>query len=643
MNYILSDKHKVSTDQKFRTVTTYSSIAKSVSSWLNLHRASLGLDRRYYLSFTLPFPNRAVMFTARKIGNQLHASHISNRKRKVDSVIPDFKNIFRQSKARLNRYERFYTAFKQAFEAACIKQLSTLPFSYVEDGQLVKCELVHVYHVLRQLITSGAEIPRNISKTIAEPNLDESVFTEKYYLVKICNSEELDLSKFWFVELSSMGMIYGKRSLNSVKQESFFKKYGYEPYYFYTAPSSVRLLPNISPLMADVATQFFGAPYMDPHSLRLIFHFAALAVEFFTTTGMRVNELMQLSASPDCLSVIELPGTDGTSSMIKHVAMLIAKGSEEPEPFFFAEKTFDLLSRTMNVLSDINQLISGESGIARVMPHKTNKKAFLMHQNPYVFQLNGKHLSWPELQNMIKFLLHGIILTTRSAKGSPIYLTLSSHIFRHCFATHAVQVENIPIDVVAKLLKHKNLETTSYYSAPTAAMVADTQTAFATSISNFINLDNEFANASRTDQKHYEEIKAKSGSMSKVVGGTCLSHGFCPSMDSCVGCANKIPDPRHRDIIIRQRDQAQIDRDHFKGKGYRAEALRFERLVSACDAELEEMDFQDDDLQDRKIRGNLYFRHTHRRGEYPCRSDPLKSRKETKRESKEPSICCLNL
>ncbi|GAC1354122.1 MAG: hypothetical protein NVS4B11_38080 [Ktedonobacteraceae bacterium] len=50
---------------------------------------------------------------------------------------------------------------------------------------------------------------------------------------------------------------------------------------------------------------------------------------------------------------------------------------------------------------------------------------------------------------------------------------LKPHLLRHSFATHAVQVEKIPLGIVGEWLKQKSLDVTDYYSQPTESMVAE--------------------------------------------------------------------------------------------------------------------------------------------------------------------------
>ena len=84
----------------------------------------------------------------------------------------------------------------------------------------------------------------------------------------------------------------------------------------------------------------------------------------------------------------------------------------------------------------------------------------------------------------MRFLLHGMVFRTREGK----LVVLKSHLLRHAFATHAVQVEKIPIDVVGAWLHQKNLAITDYYSKPTESMVAEASDLFLSRVAAQINV-----------------------------------------------------------------------------------------------------------------------------------------------------------
>jgi hypothetical protein len=45
-------------------------------------------------------------------------------------------------------------------------------------------------------------------------------------------------------------------------------------------------------------------------------------------------------------------------------------------------------------------------------------------------------------------------------------VVLKAHLLRHVFATHLHQVEQVPLDIVAKILHQKDVRVTAYYAAP---------------------------------------------------------------------------------------------------------------------------------------------------------------------------------
>ncbi len=65
----------------------------------------------------------------------------------------------------------------------------------------------------------------------------------------------------------------------------------------------------------------------------------------------------------------------------------------------------------------------------------------------------------------MRFLLHGMAFTT--TEGEPV--SIKNHLLRHVVATYLLQVEQVPIDIVAEILKHKNLQTTAYWQWARAA------------------------------------------------------------------------------------------------------------------------------------------------------------------------------
>jgi len=167
---------------------------------------------------------------------------------------------------------------------------------------------------------------------------------------------------------------------------------------------------------------------------------------------------------------------------------------------------------------------------------------------------------------------------------------LKSHLLRHAFATHAVQIEKIPIDIVGAWLHQKNLVVTDYYSKPTESLVAEASDLFLSRIAAQINVSEEILRSPDELQQLYESARGKAGTMADVIGGQCVSHGFCAAKFACVGCAGKVPEPAKRYQIERHKQWALQQVDYAVQEGLYPEAERMKQLVRDCDIEMTEMD-----------------------------------------------------
>ena len=177
---------------------------------------------------------------------------------------------------------------------------------------------------------------------------------------------------------------------------------------------------------------------------------------------------------------------------------------------------------------------------------------------PYLFQYAGRHLSHNAITACMRFLLHGMVFRTREGK----LVVLKARLLRHAFATHAVQVEKIPIDIVGPWLHQKNLTITDYYSQPTESMVAEASDLFLSRVAAQINVSEAVLRSPEELQRLYEEAQGKAGTLADVIGGQCVSHGYCAAKFACVGCAGKVPDPAKRNQIEKHKQWASLQVDY---------------------------------------------------------------------------------
>jgi len=127
---------------------------------------------------------------------------------------------------------------------------------------------------------------------------------------------------------------------------------------------------------------------------------------------------------------------------------------------------------------------------------------------------------WP-----CNFISAGKLTPARSISVAKVWRLFRLRNSRHAFATHAVEVEKIPIDIVGAWLHQKNLGVTDYYSKPTESMVAEASDLFLSRVAAQINVSEAVLRSPDELQQLYKEARGKAGTLADVIGGQCVSHG----------------------------------------------------------------------------------------------------------------------
>ena len=220
-----------------------------------------------------------------------------------------------------------------------------------------------------------------------------------------------------------------------------------------------------------------GTVLFEPESLYRGILFAAALATLSLTNGSRASELLQVSASRfETIVVDEMKQQQPTGRKIGIlVQKLLPKGhAHESERQFFLIS--DMAVRHLKEIAELLQATHGGS-IPVVHPEPHSGKAEDLGPEPYFFQWGASqdgrlgHLSTGDIASLLRFLFHGLTLTTRT--GEPI--RIAPHLLRHVLATHARTVQNIPAEAVAYLLHHRVTlpgstraltvpEATAYYS-----------------------------------------------------------------------------------------------------------------------------------------------------------------------------------
>ncbi|ASJ54151.1 hypothetical protein BP422_11695 [Brevibacillus formosus] len=319
--------------------------------------------------------------------------------------------------------------------------------------------------------------------------------------------------------------------------------------------------------------------------------FGLFAVDIFTTTGMRINEAMQIRPASDCLVRIQLlapPEAKDQSPRIRYCLRLIPKGerTNTPHDYFIGDEQLRLMALVGKMLAEHYNLKSGEQ-LPAVQFNSFNHRSFRFKQKqPYLFQYNGRHLSADAITVCMRFILHGINFGTKEGKN----VIVKPHLLRHVFATHAVQVLKIPVDIVGGWLKQKDIGVTEYYSAPTDSILAEHHDFLLTRFSAHIDVGKAVLRSPEELQQAYNDAEGKVGTLAQVEGGLCVSHGYCAAKFACIGCTGKVVDPQKRHQILHKKKWAQMQLEYTQKEGLYPEAQRMKQLIRDCDNEIAEMD-----------------------------------------------------
>jgi integrase len=294
--------------------------------------------------------------------------------------------------------------------------------------------------------------------------------------------------------------------------------------------------------------------------------FGLACLDFFTTTGARMTELLQLSLSPDCLYTMEVGGTQ------RLMVRLIPKGTDKPAEYMIGPETRRNLERVMQLLKEHYRLQQGGI-LPQVSFNPDNNRAHeFTDPRPYLFQYNGAHLSRKAITACMRFLMHGMVF--QDAAGSVV--VLKAHLLRHVFATHLHQIERVPLDIVAKILHQKNVQVTGYYAAPQWQQIVEATDSlldrFATHLGD---VEEAFVRAPAELQRQLEDAKHKVGALAKVPGGECTCYALCPFSFVCTGCIYKVPDPDREEEVIEQEQWAFIRLEQVKRRGLGPETVNY--------------------------------------------------------------------
>ncbi|MEK4170587.1 site-specific integrase [Lysinibacillus sp. FSL L8-0312] len=303
--------------------------------------------------------------------------------------------------------------------------------------------------------------------------------------------------------------------------------------------------------------------------------FGLLAIDILTTTGARLNELLQISNTKECIEVKKI------NNKLHYSYRTIPKGRDSLEEFYISKQT-------MEHIQMVSRMLKAHYGSDKIpsVSYRDDRKYLFPTPMPYYFQYAGKALSIFALYSSIRFLLHGLLFEMQDGKA----VTIKTHLLRHPFATEAVQRQKMPIDIVAKMLHQKDFNVTAYYSAPTPTQITESVSELHDVISSYVDIDDVYLRSPQELQKEFDAHAEKVGVFNKVLGGTCVTDYICPTKMQCLGCKAKIPEPDQEDELL---EVIQLSKDmerRFKQMGLGVEVRKAKEMAKQAKIELKEID-----------------------------------------------------
>jgi hypothetical protein len=571
--------------------------------------------RANYARWVLPRPDAWVVAGLKKQAEVLRRQQEA-RKAEVAAVVPSLMQIRAQAHFRFNQLERMRRAYLEARREAEGRDRAGLPIeiTYDDGGDAVRGlpprrrlrfrlwdrrSFVLAHTDAYDTRKGGREYLRKVRAGGFGPGWN-TYLLEYMGAEPVGGASAVDLDP-WFIELIRRDVLGGGWHLRGTAPEIASKQawlrgwgYGDEETPRGHTPFAVGVGGLLSwERSGDATFTRHGAAeghcWIPIEGLYAGALFGVLAVDVFTTTGMRMNEALQIRIEKDCFLELTVPAPQGAADQRKRSAWvfrLIPKGEREnkPQTYRVDDQVRRQIAKTTWYLAVEHYRHAGSEALPKVA-YARGVREQRFPPGRYLFQHRRRALTNMDINACMRFLLHGMAFTT--AEGEPV--SIKSHLLRHVVATYLLQVEQVPIDIVAEILKHKNLQTTAYYGKATPAMVDDRLDGYLARFAGALDFEEDVLRAPAEVKEQLEEARERMGVLLEVAGGTCTQPGYCPVKTACIGCPCNAPDPSKRRDPERARFWAERERERAIREGRPMDARRLEQTIRDCDVLLKEM------------------------------------------------------
>lgn len=292
-------------------------------------------------------------------------------------------------------------------------------------------------------------------------------------------------------------------------------------------------------------------------------------VQIMSKTGARAHEFLQIRLVPEHLYRINL--AENKECILFNA---VPKGRLKEEPFYIDNKCMESLYEWWGYQRSRAQAFPVIKAAACLGPK--------LKPASYLWQNDERHFTQKHINGALSVMLHGLSLKTPTGQS----IKVTSHLLRHSFATE-MRTLNTPLDVLALLMKQKNVNVTEYYARHTPSQLVELQQQIFTQRHDF---SRQHIRTKGDIAQQLTEAVGKVGALIPVTGGCCTIANACPAKFACIGCAGNAPDPARRGDVLVYRD-AWVKMAELAGQqNLPAEKRKAHEIIGSCDDMLEEMD-----------------------------------------------------
>jgi hypothetical protein len=419
---------------------TYSSASKTMAQWLS---SCSDEARPAYQQFILPSLSRLLvegLIRQKEITEQQQRI----RKEETDAVVPRFAAIRAEAHFRYNRIARLHRAYLDALHKLEGQTGLPITFSYEEGGDKergIPAQERLRFRVWdrRSFLFAHADTYSYSVVSAARRGVGAFADHVNHFFLEFVGAERLfgeaPAAGFWFEEIFKLGVTGLNPSVGSAKEvkakQAWLASWGYGGTPFLAEVGELLTWPVAAGRFMGSAQRRIAGVLLPVESIYAAAMIGLMAIDLFTTTGARINEVMQIRLTEDCIVRLKMPPppeAKDQSPRVRYVLRLIPKGEKAnvPQNYFIGEETKRLFVRVAQMLGEHYRLGPGQA-LPSVRFAAGNGRAERFGQAPYLFQYAYQHLSANTITSCMRFLLHGMVFKT--CEGTLVIL--KSHLLRH--------------------------------------------------------------------------------------------------------------------------------------------------------------------------------------------------------------------